>query len=155
MPETHSSAKPYNVLAVIQGGRLEFEAALFAVSFHEANPDFAGRLIFAEPQPGPLWKEDPRIVHDDVRALIAEHEAIDDTFSFVKFTQLADFALVLRVYCFSKSTAWTDYLELQEELLLRIMEIVAKNGAEMAFPTQTLYLRDEQWPARSGAGANA
>lgn len=73
MPETHSSAKPYNVLAVIQGGRLEFEAALFAVSFREANPDFAGRLIFAEPQPGPLCKDDPRVVHDEVRALIAEH----------------------------------------------------------------------------------
>jgi hypothetical protein len=73
MPDTPHRAKPFNVLAVIQGGRLEFEACLFAASFHEANPGFEGRLIFAEPQPGPLWHEDPRVRHDEVRELIDEH----------------------------------------------------------------------------------
>ncbi|MFT6273658.1 MAG: hypothetical protein ACJA0F_002513 [Dinoroseobacter sp.] len=73
MPDTPHRAKPFNVLAVIQGGRLEFEACLFAASFHEANPGFEGRLIFAEPQPGPLWQGDPRVRHDEVRELIDEH----------------------------------------------------------------------------------
>lgn len=73
MPDTPPNTKPFNVLAVIQGGRLEFEACLFAASFHEANPGFEGRLIFAEPQPGPLWRDDPRVRHDEVRALIDEH----------------------------------------------------------------------------------
>ncbi len=70
MPEPASSAKSFNVLAVIQGGRLEYEAVLFAASFHDANPDFAGRLIFAEPQPGPLWRHDPRAKDPEARALI-------------------------------------------------------------------------------------
>ncbi len=73
MPDTPHRAKPFNVLAVIQGGRLEFEACLFAASFHEANPGFEGRLIYAEPQPGPLWQGDPRVRHDEVRELIDEH----------------------------------------------------------------------------------
>lgn len=56
----------FNVLAVVQGGRLQYEAVLFAASFRAANPRFAGRLILAEPQPGPLWRTDPRI--DDAAA---------------------------------------------------------------------------------------
>lgn len=61
MSMTKLPAPAPNVLAVIQSGRLAFEALIFAASFRAANPGFAGRLIFAEPQPGPLWGDlDPR-----------------------------------------------------------------------------------------------
>lgn len=85
----------------------------------------------------------------DLRALVSSHEGVDQGFNFVHFTQLGASSLLVRVYCFSKSTVWTEYLATQEDLLLRIMEIVEDNGLEMAFPTQTVYLRDEQWPARA------
>lgn len=74
MPQTADSSKPFNVLAVAQAGRLEYEAVLFALSFRAANPEFGGQLIFAEPQPGPLWPEDPRI-SAPVRALLTEQGA--------------------------------------------------------------------------------
>jgi hypothetical protein len=70
--ESTEAKPPFNVLAVVQGGRLEYEAALFATSFRAANPDFPGRLIFAEPQPGPLWQDDPRIQDPAVRAHLQE-----------------------------------------------------------------------------------
>jgi len=75
MAKRPKKSDPYNVLAVVQGGRLEYEAALFAVSFRAANPDFKGRLILAEPQPGPRWTQDPTIRNDDVRVLLADHGA--------------------------------------------------------------------------------
>jgi len=53
--------RAFNVLAVVQQGRLEYEAVVLAASFRLQNPGFAGRLILAEPQPGPRWKSDPRI----------------------------------------------------------------------------------------------
>ena len=62
----------FNILIVAQGGRLEYEAALFAASLRAMSPDFAGRLIVAEPQPGPRWPGDPRIRNDDVRALLGD-----------------------------------------------------------------------------------
>ena len=52
---------PYNVVCVAQAGRLEFEALVFVSSFRAHNPDFAGELLIAEPQPGDRWKSDPRI----------------------------------------------------------------------------------------------
>ena len=54
-------SRAFNVLAVVQQGRLEYEAVVLAASFRLQNPGFAGRLILAEPQPGPRWKSDPRI----------------------------------------------------------------------------------------------
>jgi len=62
-------SRAFNVLAVVQQGRLEYEAVVLAASFRAQNPDFAGRLILAEPQPGPRWKSDPRI-SDPVRKLL-------------------------------------------------------------------------------------
>lgn len=51
----------FNLLAVGQSGRLEFEAILLAASLRHADPGFSGRLFIAEPQPGGKWPGDPRL----------------------------------------------------------------------------------------------
>lgn len=58
---------PFNIMIVGQSGRLQYEALLFAASLRHSAPDFAGRLIVAEPQPGKLWNGDPRMRPDAVR----------------------------------------------------------------------------------------
>ncbi|WP_375253885.1 hypothetical protein [Yoonia sp.] len=50
-------------MIVGQTGRLQFEALLFLASLRARSPDFAGQVIVAEPQPGPLWDKDPRMAH--------------------------------------------------------------------------------------------
>ncbi|MCB6178643.1 hypothetical protein LHP98_10940 [Rhodobacter sp. Har01] len=60
-------APPFNIIAVVQNGRLGFEALLLAASLRATNPSFAGRLILAEPQPGPLWRDDPRLPEGPLR----------------------------------------------------------------------------------------
>jgi len=67
--------RPFNIVIVGQGGRLQYEAVIFAASLRAHSPDFKGRLIVAEPQPGPRWKDDPTIRGDDTRALLAELDA--------------------------------------------------------------------------------
>jgi hypothetical protein len=67
-----TEAAPFNVVVVAQDGRLQYEAALFCASFRAAMPDCPGRLLVAEPQPGPKWGRDPRISDAGVRALLAE-----------------------------------------------------------------------------------
>ncbi|MFQ6549834.1 hypothetical protein AADZ90_017950 [Aestuariibius sp. 2305UL40-4] len=64
-------ATPFNILAVAQSGRLQYEAILLAASLRDAAPGFPGKLIFAEPQPGPLWPNNPRI-GETARALLTE-----------------------------------------------------------------------------------
>lgn len=59
----------FNILAVGQAGRLQYEALLLTASLRQSDPGFAGRLFIAEPQPGPLWPADPRMA-PAIRALL-------------------------------------------------------------------------------------
>ena len=72
---TKGKAANFNIMIVGQNGRLMYEAVLFAASLRAMDPDFAGRLIVAEPQPGPLWSRNPSIRSDGVREVLARLEA--------------------------------------------------------------------------------
>jgi hypothetical protein len=65
-----------NILIVAQDGRLQYEALLFAASLRHVPENRALRLVVAEPQPGPLWPDDPRIsrpaIRRELRALGAD-----------------------------------------------------------------------------------
>lgn len=60
----------FNLLAIGQAGRLEHEAILLAASLRLSDPGFTGRLFIAEPQPGPKWREDPRMSDRARKALV-------------------------------------------------------------------------------------
>jgi hypothetical protein len=61
----------FNLLAVGQAGRLEFEAILLAASLRHSDPGFSGTLFIAEPQPGGEWPGDPRM-SDRSRNLLSD-----------------------------------------------------------------------------------
>jgi hypothetical protein len=49
----------FNIVAVVQEGRLQYEALLLAASLKATNPEFSGRLFLAEPIKNNLWHRDP------------------------------------------------------------------------------------------------
>ncbi len=51
----------FNILAIGQSGRLEYEAMLLAASLRHSDPGFVGTLFIGEPQPGGKWPGDPRM----------------------------------------------------------------------------------------------
>ncbi|WP_456390700.1 hypothetical protein [Profundibacter sp.] len=71
MAKKSKKRQDFNIMIVAQNGRLQYEAVLFAASLRHSDPDFKGRLIVAEPQPGPMWDKDPRIGNQEVRDLLA------------------------------------------------------------------------------------
>lgn len=77
----------------------------------------------------------------DIRAMLLAHEGIDTTQTLiVNFNAFGTSSLDIMVYCFTKTTVWTEFHTIKQDVLLRIGHIVAAHGAEMAFPTQTLHL---------------
>jgi hypothetical protein len=62
----------FNIVAVVQAGRLQYEAVLLAASLRARAPSFTGKLYLAEPQPGPKWKGDPRVTDVAVRAALTD-----------------------------------------------------------------------------------
>ncbi len=82
---------------------------------------------------------------EGVRALLATTPALDPESNLVYFKELGDSSLNVFVQGFTLSTAFTDFMETQEDVLLRIMQLVEEQGLEIAFPTRTVYFRDEHW----------
>lgn len=81
-------------------------------------------------------------IAQDIRQLLQNHPDIDTSQTLiVNFHQFGPSSLDIMIYCFTRTTVWTDYHEIKQDILLRIGEIVARHGAEIAFPTQTLHLQ--------------
>ena len=60
------------IAAVLQDGRLGYEALLLAASLRATNPGFTGKLCLLEPQNGPKWDHDPRLADPALRERLAE-----------------------------------------------------------------------------------
>lgn len=89
----------FNIVAVAQGGRLQYEAVLLAASLRAQAPGFSGTLYLAEPQPGPRWKGDPRVTDPGVRGLLADLGAVFLPFENTVFGQ--DYPYGNKIECLS------------------------------------------------------
>jgi len=75
----------------------------------------------------------------EVKAMLAEHAAIDsDQTLIVNFNAFNASSADFFIYTFTKTTDWALFHEVKQEVLLKVADIVERNGAEMAFPTQTI-----------------
>ena len=77
----------------------------------------------------------------DVDAMLRAHEDIDaDNFLMVNFDAFAPSSLDFFVYCYTRTRAWAEYHRVKQDVLLRIIEIIDRHGAEIAFPTSTVHV---------------
>lgn len=76
-----------------------------------------------------------------IRDMLQQDENIaQDQTTLVYFDEFADSSLNIMVYCFTKTTVWAEWLEAQQQVYLKIIDIVYAHGADFAYPTQTLYV---------------
>lgn len=48
------------------------------------------------------------------------------------------------IYAFSKTTDWAKWLEIKEDVMMKIWEILDNHNLEIAFPTQTIHIKKEE-----------
>ena len=88
---------------------------------------------------------------DDVREMVRAHPEIDaDQTLIVNFTAFAASSLNFFVYCFTRTKEWVKYHEVKQDVMLKIIDIIEKHGAECAFPTTTVHIPDGLALAQSG-----
>ena len=58
----------------------------------------------------------------------------------VRIEKFSDSSIDLLVRCFTNSNSWINSLEVKERLAIEIKQIVEKNGASFAFPSQSVYI---------------
>lgn len=74
-----------------------------------------------------------------VKDLLLSHPMVDNTPARARFVAFNDFSQDIEVFAYVKTADWNEYLEVQEDLFLRMKDIVEGAGSDFAFPSQTLY----------------
>lgn len=89
----------------------------------------------------------------EVTDMVKNHEAIDTRQTIiVNFTQFGPSSLDFFIYAFTQTVDWVRYHEVKQDVLLQTMKIIHAHGADVAFPTRTLFMepqaieQDEQHP---------
>lgn len=77
----------------------------------------------------------------EVRAMLQEHPAIDTSRTMiVNFVSFGASSLDFFIYTFTKTTQWVEFHRIKEDVLLKTLDIIHRNGADVAFPTRTLHV---------------
>jgi MscS family membrane protein len=86
----------------------------------------------------------------DIEKMLKSHPAIDqEQYLMVDMMEFGSYSVKISVYCFTKTTEWQQWRNEQQDVLLKIGEIIAAHGAEIAFPTNTVHLQSENVEASS------
>jgi len=88
-----------------------------------------------------------RVVLDEVRKMLHAHPKVHPDPARVRFAEFGAYSIDLDVFAYVKATDYGEYLEVAEDLNLRIMDILARAGARLAVPAQRTLLEQ-------GAGAD-
>ena len=81
------------------------------------------------------------VILSDIKRMLTEHPGIDTKVTcFINVEDFGPSSIDCRLYVFSKTTVWTEFMQVQQDVLLRCNEIITGHGAEVAFPTTTLHV---------------
>ena len=75
----------------------------------------------------------------EIKDMLKNHKEIDTKQTLiVNVLSFAPSSVDILIYTFTKTTVWIDYHEIKQDVMLKISDIIEKNGAEIAYPTTTL-----------------
>lgn len=84
-------------------------------------------------------KEKIENVVREIKDLLKDHPGIHQETIFVNVDQYEEYGLDIFLYFFTNTTAWGEYLEIREEINLKILDIIEQAGVEIAVPSRKLY----------------
>ncbi|KUO60453.1 MAG: mechanosensitive ion channel protein [Gracilibacter sp. BRH_c7a] len=87
-------------------------------------------------------KEKIKTCVERIDRMLREHEEIDQELIMVRFNEFNDSSLDLFLYFFTKTTSWVEYLQVKEDINLKIMDILEQENVSVAFPSRTIYMEN-------------
>jgi len=98
--------------------------------------------------------EQLRWVLAELRRMLLGHPTVSPDPARVRFVAFGAHSLDLEVFAYIRTSDHNTFLAIQEDILLRMADIVKESGTGFAFPSQTLYYRrDEGFDAERGQRA--
>ncbi len=81
-----------------------------------------------------------RYVLAEIRRLLYEHPKVESQSARIRFIRLGGSSLDLEIFAYVLTSDYLVFLEIQEDLLLRIMDIIEASGTGVAVPSQITYV---------------
>jgi MscS family membrane protein len=81
-----------------------------------------------------------RYILVEARRMLYAHPKVDSASARIRFVGFGHASLDLEVFSYVTVTDYGEYLEVAEDLNLRLMDIVAAAGSSLVFPAQTTYV---------------
>jgi len=75
-----------------------------------------------------------------LREMLEGHPEVHKQTIFVYFEKFGDNSLDIFLYFFTNTTNWQKFLEVQEDINLKIMDILKELGLSVAFPSRSIYI---------------
>jgi MscS family membrane protein len=88
---------------------------------------------------------------EGIRELVRRHPYTRKDYFHIYFNEFGADSLQILVYVFFFTPEWATELRERHRLGVDIIRLAREIGIEFAFPTQTLYLRQEDWSPPTGA----
>jgi len=85
-----------------------------------------------------------------LETLLRSRESIAQDTVTVLFTGFGSSALDVRLIAYVQLPDWTAFMKEQQEIMLRVMDLVAEMGLSFAYPAQSIYIERAPW---AGGGA--
>ena len=80
-------------------------------------------------------------VRDEIEKYITTHEDYKTSLGHaVRVDKFSDSSIDMYIRCFTVTNDWDEWLKVKERLALEIKQIVEKNNASFAFPSQSIYV---------------
>jgi len=80
-----------------------------------------------------------RYILIELKKMLLGHPKVDPDPARPRFSGFGAYSLDVDIFAYVKTSDYGEYLAIQEDLLLRIMDIVEASGSGFAFPSQTIY----------------
>lgn len=87
---------------------------------------------------------DMPLVHqliDSIKKMLEEHpEVLKNQISMVHLVAFNTYSVDIEIYCFTRKLPLIEFRDIQQDVLFKVSKIITDHGAEMAYPTQSIYL---------------
>jgi MscS family membrane protein len=93
-----------------------------------------------------------RSILEAIKTFLAHEPRVEHGTNWARFRSLGTSSLDVEIYAYVFARELAQFLEIQQELLLAIMEVVQEAGGALAYPSQIVYVSGSQAPGPAEGG---
>ena len=87
----------------------------------------------------------------ELRKILYSHPMVSNDPAKVRFTGFGESSVKIEIWAYVLAPGFDDFQEVQEDILLKMMDIIAQSGTALAYPARTLFVTDDKGIAEESA----